>query len=209
MRHVAMAVAACALLLGGCSGEEAPAADASASNAVASGGESGSAAASASAPPASGSPLPGEETSGPLEDREPTETEAPGKVGAEEVPAKKPGDAVAVEPGVKVRVTRDSPVTIEAVGPGEVSGPGRAVRVEMANDTADSIDLGGVAVSLEVGGEPASESYSPPADPFMGQLKPGSRASATYVFLLPEGASGQAVLRVEYSGSDRAVVVRL
>jgi hypothetical protein len=139
---------------------------------------------------------------------EPTAVEEPGSIGSKELPAVGVGEVVELDDGVDIRVTSIRDVTIEAQGPGEVSGPGTAVQVEIGNGSGTGLNLSGVTVSLIVDGDPGVPSFSAPHDPFVGELAPGGRATATYAFLGGQDA-GEMVVRVEYNDSENvAVVVR-
>lgn len=205
-------IAAVALALTACTAESGDAGVVAGSPGVVAGsrGPSSSASTSDSSSASPGpSALAGEADPGPLGSREPVETEESGLIGTNELPASELDQSVALEEGIEFTVVSAEDVIISAQGPGEVSGAGLAVRVEVRNATVRPLDLAGVVVDLTVGDEPGILSFSAPADPFSGEVEPGARATATYAFLIPEGASGDRVVRVEHDESENVMVVVL
>ena len=99
-------------------------------------------------------------------------------------------------------------MSVTGHGPGEVSGPGVAVKVRVQNSGSGAFDLDGLAVNASYGGgagTPAAPSDSSPAKPLHGSLKAGASASGTYVFLVP--ASARSHVRVDVSSSSAARIL--
>jgi hypothetical protein len=113
-----------------------------------------------------------------------------------------------MEGGLEVRVVDVEDVQIEARGPGEISGPGVAVRVAIVNKSGDPIDLNGSALNAAFGSTPASPTAAPPTEPLQGVLEPSESAEGVYAFLKPAGAAGGLVITFEHSGSSDVVEVR-
>jgi hypothetical protein len=88
---------------------------------------------------------------------------------------------------VTVRVTRLRAVQAKAQGPGEVSGPGLELRVQVRNQ-GPTLDLSGAAVTLTAAdGSPGQMMTGPPAVPLPGSVAAGRTATGTYVFTVPKG----------------------
>ncbi|GIG38662.1 hypothetical protein [Cellulomonas phragmiteti] len=116
-------------------------------------------------------------------------------------------DAADFGTGVTAEVVRVDPIEAEGRGPGELSGPALAFRVEVSNDSAAPVDLASVTVNVtDAAGAPGAPLSGPPAAPFTGAVDPGGSATGTYVFLVPDAARDQVVLEVSYS-TDASVVV--
>jgi hypothetical protein len=129
-------------------------------------------------------------------------------IGSRQLAAVPVGASVAMNGGLRVRVTDVRDVQIEARGPGEISGPGVAVDVEVKNTSGDPIDVNGSAVNAAYGDIPASPSSSEPSSPLMGRLAPGKATMGVYVFLTPPGAKGKLRVQFEHNASSDVVEVR-
>jgi hypothetical protein len=107
---------------------------------------------------------------------------------------------------VLVSVGAPKRVVVDARGPGQVAGPGFAVRVSVKNGSATPFDLGGLAVNASYGAQasPASPTDAAPAAPMKGRLAPGADAVGTYVFTAPAGATG---IRVEVVSNSAAEIL--
>jgi hypothetical protein len=107
----------------------------------------------------------------------PVETRKPVKLDQPAVPTRE----------VTVRVTRLRAVQAKAQGPGEVSGPGLELRVQVRNQ-GSALDLSGAAVTLTAAdGSPGQMMTGPPAAPLPASVAAGRTATGTYVFTVPKG----------------------
>lgn len=110
--------------------------------------------------------------------------------------------------GVSVVVGAFTPMTIDAAGPGEVSGPGVKVSITVTNNGSAKVDLAGLAVNGFYGTD------SSPASPVnskttaaKGTIEPGASASGAYVFAVP--TDSQSTFRVTVgSGASPVIVVK-
>lgn len=142
----------------------------------------------------------------PSDTAEPTSSEAAGIVG----PAVDPVafDAVAeFGNGVTARILSIAPVSISATMPGQTSGPGMEVQVEVTNGSASAIDLSRVTVDLA----DADGASHQPGDPtgmagFSGELPAGSTATGTYQYRVDPAAPRDARLTIKYSATTPTVV---
>jgi len=130
-------------------------------------------------------------------------------VGESTLPAAGPGQAVDFGDGLSATVESVEDVQLTAEGPGEVAGPGVAVRVSLRNGTSARVDLGGVLVSTTYAdGAPGDPSTSAPSDVPTGVLEPGDSAEGTWVFSRPAGGEGSVEVTVGSISSSSVVVVR-
>lgn len=129
-------------------------------------------------------------------------------IGSVKLPAVQPKKPVEIKDGVRITVTDATKVKVVPRGPGEIAGPGVAVRISIENGSDSPVNLSGVAVNASVGDVPASPSDSDPAAPFVGELMPGKSSAGVYVFRMPEGATGQLTVQVEQNESKNVVVVK-
>jgi hypothetical protein len=130
-------------------------------------------------------------------------------VGESTLPAAGLGQAVDFGDGLSATVESVEDVQLTAEGPGEVAGPGVAVRVSLRNGTSARVDLGGVLVSTTYAdGAPGDPSTSAPSDVPTGVLEPGDGAEGTWVFSRPAGGGGPVEVTVGSISSSAVVVVR-
>jgi hypothetical protein len=99
-----------------------------------------------------------------------------------------PSRTVTVGAGARAVLIKSRNVTITGQGPGELSGPGVALTLQVTNGASAPLDLDAVTVSASIRGQEASSSDAAPAKPFGGRLAAGAKAQAVYVFVLPAGA---------------------
>lgn len=101
--------------------------------------------------------------------------------------------------GVSARIDSVQSVDVEALTPGEVSGPAVVVTITITNDGDEAIDVTAAMVSLigtdDILGQPTT---SDPYQPFAGLIEPGASGKGVYVFLLPEDAQGAFDVSVQY-----------
>lgn len=161
------------------------------------------------APTAGGTPPPsGKATKpGPTKAPTPPPTEkAKPSVAVSTAPPVSLGSTATINGQVLVTVGRPRTVTVAARGPGEIAGPALSVPVSVTNSSSSPFPLGGLVVNLTYGteAEPASPTNADPAKPLQGRLAAGSKATGTYVFLVPRGASR---VRVEVVSDVSAKIV--
>lgn len=158
-----------------------------------------SAGASSSVPPPAATtpvppPTPGDTASTvaprPVETRRPVRLDQPAT----------PADAVTV------RLTRLRAIQAKAQGPGEVSGPGLEVRVEVRNDTQRPLDLSTASVTLAAADDSPGQLMSgPPSDPLPGAVAAGRAATGTYVFTVAKSRREPVKVVVTVTGEDPVV----
>lgn len=101
--------------------------------------------------------------------------------------------------GVKVRVSKVTAFTAKAETPGEVTGPAVAVTIVLKNASKETISVDSAMVSLtEKSGDPAQPTTSDPYAPFAGDVAPGAKQAATYVFLIAKKDRKDVKITVEY-----------
>lgn len=109
--------------------------------------------------------------------------------------------------GVTVKLSAIESITTQAELPGEISGPGVKLTVDIANASSAAIDLGNVIVDLaDATSAPAIPMTGTPAAPFSGSLAAGTTATGVYVFTVPADYANPATISVTYS-TDAPVVV--
>lgn len=167
-------LAAAVLLLGACRAEQAP-----------DPGDPGAPGSSAaSAQPSVPQPPPPAGSGGPLT---PTPVATPGSAASEEtlsieepVPVESPKQAS----GIEVRVAELTAITTTAHIPGEVAGPGLAVRIELVNLSADPIEIDSLVVTLyDSTGAPAGMITSDSDQP-RATLQPGETLSGIFRYTI-------------------------
>lgn len=110
--------------------------------------------------------------------------------------------------GLEAVVVRIDDVELDARGVGETAGPGVAVVVELTNRSDEPIAIGGVVVNATVRDDvPASPNFSPPHEPFEGDLAPGESATATYLFRIDDGERPSLVVDLHHDGSPNVILV--
>jgi hypothetical protein len=108
---------------------------------------------------------------------------------------------------VIVHVTDMKSATAHARGPGEVTGPGLVLTLQIDNGSKKSIDLGNVVVALTDSTKaPANPMAASPARPFSGQLAAGKQASGVYVFTIPKANRHPISVAVSYTTNAPVVV---
>lgn len=119
------------------------------------------------------------------------------------------GQTATVTPGVRVNVGALSTLTVTASAPGDTSGPAVSFVVEVGNESAKAVDLGGVSVTVSYGkGVPAAPSNAAPNSPLNGSLPPGKSARGTYVFRVPPSGVGTVHIQVTSSFAPGVAVFR-
>jgi hypothetical protein len=102
--------------------------------------------------------------------------------------------------GVTARLASIEAVQTEAHLPGEISGPGVAITVEIANAGSQPVDVDNVVVDL-IGpdGGSATPIVDPDRPPLDGEVAPGATARGTYVFTISEEDRQDVTLTVSFS----------
>lgn len=172
--------------------------------AVTSGGHAASPASSSSAT-ASGTATPSASADAGSGSAVPTADPEPERVVDPSVPLDQPVDTPA---GVTVRVSSIESVTGEAVVPGEISGPALKVSIEIANGSAETMDLRTAVVTLTHGAslEPGNPISKPGGTPFPPQLAPGESATGAFVFEVPEERRDLVRIDVDLAVSEPIIV---
>lgn len=136
----------------------------------------------------------------------PVDTATPA-VGISTAPAVPVGTTTTLAGKVTVRVVKVSPVPVTASGPGDIAGPGVAVRVQVKNGSAEAFDLDGIAVTASYGaGLPAAPAGAGNGTLLGGRLKQGRTAGGVYVFTVPKAFADDVEVQISSSSSPIVVV---
>jgi len=104
-------------------------------------------------------------------------------------------------------VTSIKAQNLVANGPGETSGPGVVVTIEIDNETDAPVDLNGLAVNAHYGhGIPAVPLFVP-GQRLEGILGSHQRKSGRYEFHVARGQAGTVVIDIAQSNSPNVVIV--
>ncbi len=126
--------------------------------------------------------------------------------------------------GVTARITSIAALSVQAVGPGEVSGPGLRLVITVRNGTAKAITLDNAVVTVtDAQGTPGVPMEWTPqtsdddanhpdpinfSHPMQGSLAGHHEVSGTYVFTLPAGHRNSVIVNVSYAGDAPVVLFR-
>ena len=107
---------------------------------------------------------------------------------------------------VTVRLVKTSASVIEAMGPGDTSGPAIVVTVSIENGSAKPVNLDSAAVALLYGRDGVMGTPSPAelSKPFGGSIEPGATAEGTYVFRVAEKTQDKVTVLVTYTAGAAA-----
>ena len=109
--------------------------------------------------------------------------------------------------GVGAAVVAIKAVQARGQGPGEVSGPGLQITVQLHNGTSKALPLDNVVVNLtDSTNAPANPMSGAPANPFSGSLAPGGKTTGVYVFTVPVDRRSRIAITINYSGRSAVVV---
>lgn len=109
--------------------------------------------------------------------------------------------------GVRARIVAIEALELEAFVPGEVSGPGVSITIDIANDGPDALDLGLLLVDLvDAQGRSATLLTPREAIGHSGTIAPGASAEGTYLFTIAVDDRDDVTLRVNYLASEPTVV---
>lgn len=122
-----------------------------------------------------------------------------------------PGPTVAAGPdeeaefgtGVSASLVAVEPVDVEGRLPGERSGPGVVVTLEMSNRSAEEIDLNAVTVDLVRSDGSSAVPVELLDEPgvLRGTLDPGDSATGRYQFFIPFDQRQAAIILVSYAAA--------
>jgi hypothetical protein len=102
--------------------------------------------------------------------------------------------------GVTARLTGFEALDVEAFMPGEISGPGVSITVELTNGSTEPIDLGNVAVELVATGDRYATLITTQENTHLeGELAPGGTADGTYVFTIADEDRAAITVQVTYA----------
>ena len=126
--------------------------------------------------------------------------------------------------GVTAHILSVKAIEYHAVAPGEVSGPGLRLVIQVSNGTAKPIDLDnavvtiadargtpGVAMNVTPAGSGDDVGHPGPGNfsyPLRGVLAPGHKASGTYVFTVPAGHRAPVTVNFSYAGGGTVVLFK-
>jgi hypothetical protein len=128
-------------------------------------------------------------------------------VASNTLPAVGVGTEAELGGNVFVTVTKIEPTSLTAKGPGEVSGPGVIVTVDVRNATNNALDLAGLVVNAHYGDGTPAVPAAVQADALAGTIAPGASKSGTYAFSVPTDQNSSVVVDVQHSGLPNVVVV--
>lgn len=118
---------------------------------------------------------------------------------------------VAYPDGIVVRVDRVTRSVEREEGIGSFPGrPQTAFRITLENGSTRPVDLSQTVVTTTYGVRPRSASpvYShPEAQDFLGVVRPGGTATATYVFAIPPGQARTVRTMVDFDGVHTAATL--
>jgi hypothetical protein len=113
--------------------------------------------------------------------------------------------------GVTAQITSIKAIEYHAVAPGQVSGPGLRLVIQVNNGTAKSIDLGNAVVTIaDARGTPGVDmnGQGKSSPPLRGLLAPRHKASGTYVLTIPAGYRDPVTVNFSYVGGGPVVLFK-
>jgi hypothetical protein len=117
------------------------------------------------------------------------------------------GELGAFGDGVTTRVVETEAVEAEAFMPGEVSGPGLAITVEITNGSDTAINLDSTIVDLVGEGDVYATLITPREETALsGDLAPGATSEGTYLFTMPVEDRANVAVQVSYAAPKPTVV---
>jgi hypothetical protein len=109
--------------------------------------------------------------------------------------------------GVTAQLTAVDDVDVEAFMPGELSGPGVAITIEVTNGSGEPINLDNVTVDLVEPPDVSATLITTHEDTSLrGDLAPGATATGTYEFTIAADARADVSVRVTYAAPKPTVV---
>jgi hypothetical protein len=113
--------------------------------------------------------------------------------------------------GVTAQIMSIKAIEYHAVAPGQVSGPGLRLVIQVNNGTGKSIDLGNAVVTIaDARGTPAVDMHGQgsSSSPLRGLLAPRHKASGSYVFTIPAGHRDPVTINFSYVGGGPVVLFK-
>ena len=113
--------------------------------------------------------------------------------------------------GVTAQIMSIKAIKYHAVAPGQVSGPGLRLVIQVNNGTAKSIDLGNAVVTIaDARGTPGVDmnGQGSSSSPLRGLLAPRHKASGTYVLTIPAGYRAPVTVNFSYTGGGPVVLFK-
>jgi hypothetical protein len=126
--------------------------------------------------------------------------------------------------GVAAQIMSVKAIEYHAVGPGQVSGPGLRLVIQVRNGTGKPVGLDNAVVTIaDARGTPGLEMNISPAGsgddaghpgagnfsyPLRGLLAPRHTASGTYVFTIPAGHRNPVTVNFSYAGGGPVVLFK-
>lgn len=126
--------------------------------------------------------------------------------------------------GVTARIMSVRAIEYHAVAPGQVSGPGLRLVIQVSNGTGKPVDLAnavveiadargtpGVYMNITPAGSGGGAGHPGPGNfsyPLRGLLAPGHQASGTYVFTIPAGYRTPVTVNFSYAGGGPVVLFK-
>jgi hypothetical protein len=113
--------------------------------------------------------------------------------------------------GVTAQIMSIKAIEYHAVAPGQVSGPGLRLVIQVNNGTAKSIDLGNAVVTItDARGTPGvgMNGQGSSSSPLRGLLASRHKASGTYVFTIPAGYRDPVTVNFSYVGGGPVVLFK-
>jgi hypothetical protein len=102
--------------------------------------------------------------------------------------------------GISARVVTVEDVEVDAFMPGEISGPGVAITVELANGSAEAVNLDNLSVELVMTGNRFATPITTQEDTrLVGDLGPGATGEGTYVFSISPEDRTEVAVQVNYA----------
>ena len=136
-----------------------------------------------------------------------TTTVPMGSPASNTLPAVGVGTETDLGSNVFVTVTQIEPTSLTARGPGEVSGPGVIVTIEVRNATNAALDLAGLAINAHYGDGTPAVPAAVQQDALNGTVAPGERKTGKYTFSVPQDQYSSVVVDIQHSGLPNVVIV--
>lgn len=115
-------------------------------------------------------------------------------------------DPATIAKGVELQIRSVRALDVQAQVPGEISGPGIAVRVEIRNNTRGTIDASAIQVNcLDANGSVCAPNRADPARAPRTNLKAGSRTTGVFVFTIARKYRNPVHIEVDLGPTYRSV----
>jgi hypothetical protein len=134
-------------------------------------------------------------------------TVSPGGPASNTLPAVGVGTEADLGGNAFVTVTKIEPTNLTANAPGEVSGPGVFVTVDVRNATDKELDLAGLVVNAHYGDGTPAVPAALQRDALSGTVAPGESKSGVYAFSVPADQNSSVVVDVQHSSFPNVVII--